>query len=150
MRLFRPLTSFFCSRALPPRPSAFPCFPPSRLSSLSASAHPSRRHPPVLSSSSELLSLFRAACRHLIACLCDGSLPLPRHHAKRISPSHHVRARACPRSRSSACAFMCPSASVMAGGHAGPSTQCARDRPTLPAPVGHPAHGQNALWRWCP
>ena len=26
---------------------------------------------------SRLLSLFGAACRHLIACLCDGSLPLP-------------------------------------------------------------------------
>ena len=37
---FSPLDLFFCPRALPPRPSAFPCFPPSRLSSLSASAHP--------------------------------------------------------------------------------------------------------------
>ena len=27
-----------------------------------------------------------------------------------------------------------PSASVMTGGPAGPSTQCAHDRPTLPAP----------------
>ena len=35
MRLFRPWTSFFCPRALSPRPSAFPCFPPSRLSSSS-------------------------------------------------------------------------------------------------------------------
>ena len=32
---FSPLDLFFCPRALPPRPSAFPCFPPSRLSSLS-------------------------------------------------------------------------------------------------------------------
>ena len=105
----------------------------------------------------------------------------PRHHAKRISPSHHVRAcavdhvspsrpaprlflfvsprsRACPRlrfpaypcSRSSACAFMCPSASVMAGGPAGPSTQCARDRPAPPDPVGHADHGQNAVRKGCP
>ena len=37
---FSPLDLFFRPRALSPRPSAFPCFPPSRLSSLSASAHP--------------------------------------------------------------------------------------------------------------
>ena len=39
-----------------------------------------------------------------------------------------------------------PSASVMTGGPAGPSTQCAHDRPSLPDPVGHADHGQNAVW----
>ena len=43
-----------------------------------------------------------------------------------------------------------PSGSVMTGGPAGPSTQCARDRPTLPDPVGHANHGHNAVQRWCP
>ena len=38
-----------------------------------------------------------------------------------------------------------PPASVMTGGPAGPSTQCAHDRPTLPDPVGRTAHGQNAV-----
>ena len=38
-----------------------------------------------------------------------------------------------------------PSASVMTGGQAGLSKQDARDRPALPDPVGHVAHGQNAL-----
>ena len=42
------------------------------------------------------------------------------------------------------------SGSVMTGGPAGPSTRCAHDRPTLPDPVGHVAHGQNAVQRWCP
>ena len=32
---FSPLDLFFCPRALSPRPSTFPCFPPSRMSSLS-------------------------------------------------------------------------------------------------------------------
>ena len=40
--------------------------------------------------------------------------------------------------------------SVMTGGPAGPSTRCAHDRPALPDPVGHVAHGQNAVQRWCP
>ena len=35
----------------------------------------------------------------------------------------------------------------MTGGFAGPSTQCAHDRPSLPDPVGHADHGQNAVWR---
>ena len=43
-----------------------------------------------------------------------------------------------------------PSASVMTGGPAGPSEQDARDRPALPDPVGHVAHGQNAVWSGCP
>ena len=43
-----------------------------------------------------------------------------------------------------------PSASVMTGGPAGPSTQCAHDRPSLPDPVGYADHGQNAVRRWCP
>ena len=47
-------------------------------------------------------------------------------------------------------ARMFPSASVMTGGPAGPSTQSARDRPTLPDPVGHPDHGQNAVWKGRP
>ena len=47
-------------------------------------------------------------------------------------------------------ARMFPSASVMTGGPAGPSTRCAHDRPALPDPVGHADHGQNAVWRWCP
>ena len=34
----------------------------------------------------------------------------------------------------------------MTGGLAGPSTQCAHDRPSLPDPVGHADHGQNAVW----
>ena len=161
MGLFRPLTSF-----LPPRPFA----PPLGLSLLSSipvvvafRLCPSRffidsnlfHFPPVRSSQhhpglvpiplgdirpcclhlpsfcrSRLLSLFGVACRHLIACLRDGSLPLP-------APVP-------------ACAFMCPSASVMAGGPAGPSTQYARDRPTLPDPVGHANHGHNAVWKGCP
>ena len=32
------------------------------------------------------------------------------------------------------------------GGLAGPSTWCAHDRPSLPDPVGHADHGQNAVW----
>ena len=40
-----------------------------------------------------------------------------------------------------------PSASVMTGGLAGPSTRCAHDRPALPDPVGHAGHGQNAVWK---
>ena len=43
-----------------------------------------------------------------------------------------------------------PSASVMTGGPAGPSTQCAHDRPSLPDPVGHAGHGQNAVRKGCP
>ena len=43
-----------------------------------------------------------------------------------------------------------PSASVMTGGPAGPSTQCAHDRPALPDPVGHADHGQNAVWKGRP
>ena len=43
-----------------------------------------------------------------------------------------------------------PSASVMTGGQAGLSKQDARDRPALPDPVGHVAHGQNAVWKGCP
>ena len=43
-----------------------------------------------------------------------------------------------------------PSASVMTGGPAGPSTQCAHDRPSLPDPVGHADHGQNAVRKGCP
>ncbi len=34
----------------------------------------------------------------------------------------------------------------MTGGLAGPSTQCAHDRPSLPDPIGHADHGQNAVW----
>ena len=72
-------------------------------------SHPSRRHPPVLSSSSELLSLSLA--------------PLPRLHP--------------------ACAFLpVPAAAPTL------APSCASQ--PLPDPVGHPAHGQNALWRWCP
>ena len=37
-----------------------------------------------------------------------------------------------------------PSASVMTEGPAGPSTQCAHDRPSLPDPVGHASPSQNA------
>ena len=43
-----------------------------------------------------------------------------------------------------------PSASVMTGGPAGLSKQDVRDRPSLPDPVGHVAHGQNAVWKGCP
>ena len=43
-----------------------------------------------------------------------------------------------------------PSASVMTGGQAGLSKQDACDRPTLPDPVGHVTHGQNAVWKGCP
>ena len=43
-----------------------------------------------------------------------------------------------------------PSASVMTGGPAGPSTRCAHDRPALPDTVGHVDHGQNAVWKGCP
>ena len=43
-----------------------------------------------------------------------------------------------------------PPASVMTGGPTGPSTQCARDRPTLPDPVGHANHGHNAVRKGCP
>ena len=34
----------------------------------------------------------------------------------------------------------------MTGGLAGTSTQRAHDRPSLPDPVGHADHGQNAVW----
>ena len=43
-----------------------------------------------------------------------------------------------------------PSALVTTGGPAEPSTRCAHDRPSLPDPVGHADHGQNAVRRWCP
>ena len=43
-----------------------------------------------------------------------------------------------------------PSASVMTGGPAELSEQDARDRPALPDPVGHVAHGQNTVWKGCP
>ena len=43
-----------------------------------------------------------------------------------------------------------PSASVMTGGLAGPSTRCAHDRPALPDPVGHASPSQNAVWKGCP
>ena len=47
---------------------------------------------------SRLLSLFGAACRHLIACLCDGSLPLP------APPRQaHLPKPSCPRLRRRPC-----------------------------------------------
>lgn len=119
---FSPLDLFFAPCALPPRPSAFPCFPPSRLSSLSASAHPVSSSIPTYSisrpsaqvniipawfpslseTSARAVFIFRASVA-LDFCRSPGppavtSSPVfatarchcPRHHAKRISPSHHV------------------------------------------------------------
>ena len=132
---FSPLDLFFAPALLRPVPRPFPAslhpgcrhFPPLPLpflhrfqpipsparplksTSSRPGSHPSRRHPPVLSSSSELLSLSLA--------------PLPRLHP--------------------ACAFLpVPAAAPTL------APSCASQ--PLPDPVGHPAHGQNALWRWCP
>ena len=98
MRLFRPLTSF-----LPPRPfspslglSLLPSIPDVFIDSNLFHLPPvrsSQHHPGLVPiplgdirpcclhlpsfCRSRLLPLSGAACRHLIACLCDGSLPLP-------------------------------------------------------------------------
>ena len=90
MRLFRPLASFLPSRPFGPHPRLLPVFlhpgchrfpplpipflhrfqpspsPARPLKSTSSrpGSHPSRRHPPVLSSSSELLSLSLAVLPH--------------------------------------------------------------------------------------
>ena len=82
-------------------------------------------------------------CRTSLPCYLS---PPAMFHAPADVPRLGAPAAARARGR----ARRIPSASVMTGGHAGPSTQCAHDRPSLPDPVGHADHGQNAVRRWCP
>ena len=112
MRLFRPLTSFFAPSPFRPASSAFPCFPPSRLSSLSASAHP-------VSSSIPTYSISRPSAQVNIIPAWFPSLSETSARAvfifrASVAWSHRacprLRLPACPCSRSSACAFLCPSA----------------------------------------
>ena len=85
-------------------------------------------------------------CRTSLPCYLSHLSPPALFHAPADVPRLGAPAAARARGR----ARRIPSASVMMGGPAGPSTQCAHDRPSLPDPVGHADHGQNAVRRWCP
>ena len=82
-------------------------------------------------------------CRTSLPCYLS---PPAMFHAPADVPRLGAPAAARARGR----ARRIPSASVMTGGPAGPSTQCAHDRHSQPDPVGHADHGQNAVRRWCP
>ena len=103
-RRFPPLPIPFLHRFQPiPSPAC-----PLKSTSSRPGSHPSRRHPPVLSSSSELLSLSTSVSLR-------GRLPSPHRLSSRrlvaiARACPRLRLPACPCSRSSACAFLCPSA----------------------------------------
>ena len=117
-RRFPPLPIPFLHRFQPiPSPAR-----PLKSTSSRPGSHPSRRHPPVLSSSSEFLSLSTSVTLR-------GRLPSPH----RLSSRRLVAiARATT-----------PSASPQAIMSA-PAPSCASQ--PLPDPVGHADHGQNAAW----
>ena len=129
---FSPLDLFFAPAPFRPVPRPFPAslhpgcchFPPLPIpflhrfqpipsparplksTSSRPGSHPSRRHPPVLSSSSELLSLSTSVSLR-------GRLPSPHRLSSRrlvaiARACPRLRLPACPCSRSSACAFLCP------------------------------------------
>ena len=131
-----PPTSFvqitLCHRKVP-RPPAGPL--------MRTSAHPASTIDPV-SARKKLPTTQNITPPHQAI----GSIRFPRRISRpEVFPSGSVR---FPRRISRPEVFS--SGSVMTGGPAGPSTRCAHDRPTLPDPVGHVAHGQNAVQRWCP